>query len=175
MSFLFIHAMNTWHKGHILWLWYFIIVIILSYWDGREFQLYCFLKRRNQKRSPGHSWDSGGTLYSQWENKVPRSSGDNWVAFFLNSVLEFLSWWRWRCAGARLERKLGCDQSRSPGAQSWLAPPHKTPQCPRVLFLHPSNWYSVEGGEMRRSPLVNTVCSLDCPPDLPPGPTPFWR
>lgn len=44
-----------------------------------------------------------GLCIHSGKTKSLRSSVDSWVTFYLNSVLEFLSWWRWWHARARLE------------------------------------------------------------------------
>lgn len=105
MPFLWIHVVNTWRKEHILRLLYFIIVSILSSWDGRE-DLNCIVFLRGTIRKEAQAvLCLCRDLCSQW--KQFRSSEvkcvNNRVAFYL-SVLEFLSWQRWQGTRARLER-----------------------------------------------------------------------
>lgn len=102
LSFLLTYVMNTWRREPVLWRLHHIIAFRsqLLRWK-RGFQLYCFLKRHNQKRSSGGAvtlrWLCAHSGNSLW---ALRSSVDTWVAFYLESVL---SWQRWQSAGARLE------------------------------------------------------------------------
>lgn len=129
----------------------------------RGFQPYCFLKRHNQKRSWGRAvtlrWLCAHSGNSLW---ALRSSVDIWVAFYLESVL---SWQRWQSAGARLENSGMTTVTLHKFKPDLLL--LQNPQMSCIFVLRPSNQKSVEIGETRWCPLVNTICFLDCLPSPP--------